>query len=1038
MRSEIKKIIEISECDAAPDVFVIGVTAPRQTVFFQQSRALNLVHALFKSGRLEKGCKPVVIGGGIAGMTAAVAAAVRGAELVTLLERQPYLLHLQRGNHTRWLHPQIYDWPKHGSDNPETDFPFMNWRSATAGNVAEQLLNQWRSLIHHCGLPIDSITNVGEVEVQPGPVVSWNKADWTPEEGVRIGGYREVSGELVIIATGLGVEGSVAKASTPSYWRNDDLDQPALTARAGRRRILVSGAGDGGLIDVLRLRIHAFDHAQMIRDFFPSRDEHVTKVLDELRRLQDLVGVNQVREARDFQNRLNKIAEGADEGIKRIDARIKQRLRKDTEVILNGKSPFPLSPNTSLLNSFLVWRLLSIDVRYTNLEIGEVRPRGSETPSQVTSYGIQGVATDYEVQVNGDNAPSLVFDRVILRHGPERKDTAALGQCVADSIDANKRLGRIRVEPEFDKDDYIIATRWHITPKLAKDYLERLGFRRDSTELRNRHIRWCDDEGIPESEQPLLVEDIPPCPSDGNPGTERSPSNPWRAAVVAQLVERIRAQDDPFFLFQSETGFGAGMTLLWYRFMALSGDQIAKGNDVNRPACYLLDYSAAERSAFRAARGDGALREVEKVIQGLLTEHNAYADGAAIERCPIFILDNFSEGVRDAFKAASGRKPQAIVHQHITELANLTGENRAKFVIVLDEAQNAQALEGGLRDLVESELRAFNSAVDGEPRRLCAATLLNHKFVGRSSSDIEEHQESATNALEYSGVAEILISDVPRIQERFHSGDSLGRYRNNDSSKVTESSLFESVRPITEYVQSTLGFRAHPLFKAVNQWDEFLADLQHDQKELSHLAKSALQILDGSVSEGTRGGRAEAFKAEHGQVWASLGPVRNNEDWLTQEITLASFYVAEEMLALDVRGEGENRWVDACLGLLIAVSEVVGVSEKKDGAGDDDDDQEEGKVGVRLAPRNQVSPIAYSNLISVLLSSMPHLCTPRHGKLRWINLTLQRPILRVAPPEYLAFEGGMIYFPTIAESLRGVWSRAATIKNDSGTESRAR
>lgn len=69
-----------------PGVYVLGCLARYVTVYAQQVRALNLVDSLAKSGLLSLHSRVAVIGGGIAGLTAAAATAVRGAKYVQVFE----------------------------------------------------------------------------------------------------------------------------------------------------------------------------------------------------------------------------------------------------------------------------------------------------------------------------------------------------------------------------------------------------------------------------------------------------------------------------------------------------------------------------------------------------------------------------------------------------------------------------------------------------------------------------------------------------------------------------------------------------------------------------------------------------------------------------------------------------------------------------------------------------------------------------------------------------------------------------------------
>ena len=58
-------------------------------------------------------------------------------------------------------------------------------------------------------------------------------------------------GSAVLLAVGFGVDGTGA---TPSYWTADNLHNMRAEFKAGKKkqRILVSGSGDGALIDVAR------------------------------------------------------------------------------------------------------------------------------------------------------------------------------------------------------------------------------------------------------------------------------------------------------------------------------------------------------------------------------------------------------------------------------------------------------------------------------------------------------------------------------------------------------------------------------------------------------------------------------------------------------------------------------------------------------------------------------------------------------------------------------------------------------------------
>lgn len=123
-------------------IFLIGSLDSGVTIFNQRIRALNLICALDRVDRLRSASDIAVVGGGIAGLTAAMAlrkifslAPHSTDRMITLFEKRSVLCPLQRGCATRWVHPHIYDWPESGSTNPSAGLPIMNWRAGRASDV---------------------------------------------------------------------------------------------------------------------------------------------------------------------------------------------------------------------------------------------------------------------------------------------------------------------------------------------------------------------------------------------------------------------------------------------------------------------------------------------------------------------------------------------------------------------------------------------------------------------------------------------------------------------------------------------------------------------------------------------------------------------------------------------------------------------------------------------------------------------------------------------------------------------------------------
>ena len=242
-------------------VFMIGCLDRQITFYAQQLRAFNLVWALFEQQRLFPGSDVAIVGGGIAGMTVAAAALLKGCR-VTLLESTSRLLHLQEGNYTRFVHPNINFWPDEKSRSDSTDLPCLNWFASYAGEVALELVRQWSVLDAGPNLRVFLSSRVEAIERNsddnPVPIIS-NKT--VPQQPY----------DCVILAVGFGVERQLAKVPFRSYWDEEPLHQP-IKKEPIPRNCLVTGCGDGGLIDTLRLRIGNFRHHQFVHSFLDRKE----------------------------------------------------------------------------------------------------------------------------------------------------------------------------------------------------------------------------------------------------------------------------------------------------------------------------------------------------------------------------------------------------------------------------------------------------------------------------------------------------------------------------------------------------------------------------------------------------------------------------------------------------------------------------------------------------------------------------------------------------------------------------------------------
>ena len=179
-------------------LYVVGCFEKRVTLLSQQVRALNLVHSLRIEGLLAEGSSIVVIGGGVAGLTAAAGAARLGCE-VTLLERGEAPLDLFRGNHTRWLHPHLYDWPKAEAYGVEAGLPLLDWRAGLAEDVVRQMPAGWDTLPERDHIKVFTGVDITDLGSGSPRRLTWNAQ-----------GHKTEKFALVILAVGFGLERRVA------------------------------------------------------------------------------------------------------------------------------------------------------------------------------------------------------------------------------------------------------------------------------------------------------------------------------------------------------------------------------------------------------------------------------------------------------------------------------------------------------------------------------------------------------------------------------------------------------------------------------------------------------------------------------------------------------------------------------------------------------------------------------------------------------------------------------------------------------------
>ena len=151
--AEVQLARQIIESSSHPkhgySVFCIGPYGNRISFASQQQRALSLVWALhvlsiltehstqMSSNASSQSTKHIgVVGGGLAGLTAAAAFITKGHRCTIFEKNKVILPNLNNG--TRHIHPTINFWPLEPRA-PATNFPFLNWHEGTPKNIEKQI-----------------------------------------------------------------------------------------------------------------------------------------------------------------------------------------------------------------------------------------------------------------------------------------------------------------------------------------------------------------------------------------------------------------------------------------------------------------------------------------------------------------------------------------------------------------------------------------------------------------------------------------------------------------------------------------------------------------------------------------------------------------------------------------------------------------------------------------------------------------------------------------------------------------------------------
>jgi hypothetical protein len=276
-----------------PLIFDIGGPLAPISIRDQMFRARTFVQRARTAGYLTPDSEFLVVGAGAAGVSAAIDAARAGVKTY-LIDSAGAAFVRQRNCATRWLDPTQYDWP-------DSSYAVGRWPVRRPpppplpldhpASYAQTLGNEWASTLSMARASLGSLLGV-QFNTEPA---AWPRQIWSTSSpavataldvDLRRGGLggtvytRRLS--LILFARGFGTErcsvfdpdplhgGAPTYGPAPAsftslnFWDTDQLQDRSFTI-SNLGRILISGAGDGGLQDFIRLTTGIRSASRMLR-----------------------------------------------------------------------------------------------------------------------------------------------------------------------------------------------------------------------------------------------------------------------------------------------------------------------------------------------------------------------------------------------------------------------------------------------------------------------------------------------------------------------------------------------------------------------------------------------------------------------------------------------------------------------------------------------------------------------------------------------------------------------------------------------------
>jgi hypothetical protein len=370
----------------------------------QQYRALNLVWALRENDKFSIGDSVAVIGAGVAGLTAAAGFIGYGCK-VDVYEAGAVAMSRQRATDHRLVHPTLNQWP----DPPlsmTTQLPFLEWYSGVCSEVVKNLWDQFASLkganrvltnrrvVDIADIATDLVQLIVHPAVEPNPTY-----------------------KLVLIAIGFGQEWAPNEFAACDYWEPDGLER--VRNQQPQTNFIVSGCGDGGLIDALRLAHRNFEKGKLV---FDTAAELFETPLAKLIRK----GEGDARSAKDPR------------GLSQVYIKAAEMLMNEPQYAATAER-LKLSLWENVI-TYLLDRNLSAPYSLNSAPIHKLLVRHAEANGRIRFYQGTAQIVDGKIRAADRSFPGPPLSRVIIRHGAKPNFDLLLTGDEINKLEEKQRL----------------------------------------------------------------------------------------------------------------------------------------------------------------------------------------------------------------------------------------------------------------------------------------------------------------------------------------------------------------------------------------------------------------------------------------------------------------------------------------------------------------------------------------------------------------------------------------------------------------------